>query len=101
MEALRDVNRVKRNFGGRRAFHEKLVTESAKKFLDKPEKIVLPTLDLMYFWNVFQVASGNPDALPAIMNRIEDKLAVFTKDVDIELYSYLTFMKGNFRLVSD
>lgn len=84
----------KRNFGGRRAFHEKLVLEKAKFFTKNPDKIVLLPLDLMYLWNSFSVAANNPNCLPLIVGKIEEKMKLFTQESDLETFSFLTFMKG-------
>jgi len=86
--------KLKRSFGGKRAFHEKLVAEKAKTFILNPDKIVLATLDLMYLWNVFPLGARNPDTLPTILGHIEERLETWTKDKSIEIYAYLTFMKG-------
>lgn len=94
LENLKKSILVKRNFGGRRAFHEKLVSEKAKHLIKDPSRMILMPLDLMYLWNIFKFASCNPSALPRVMNRIEDKLKIHRKDSDIEMYAYLLFMKG-------
>jgi tetratricopeptide (TPR) repeat protein len=95
LESLEKVLTLKRNFGGKRAFHEKLVAENARKFLKNTDKIVLPALDLMYLWNVYQVASGNSECLPRILDKINKKLKVYPKDgSDMQIYCYLVFMRG-------
>lgn len=95
IDCFEKVQSLKRNFGGKRAFHEKLVAENAKKFLDHPDKIVLPSLDLMYIWNVYQVASGSSDCLPRILQKIDQKIKLYPKNGDdLEIYCYLTFMRG-------
>lgn len=86
--------RLKRSFGGRRAFHEKLVAEKAKTFIANPENIVMAPLDLMYLWNVFAIAARNSECMLTILSKIEEKLQVWTKDKSLDVYSYLTFMKG-------
>lgn len=89
------VQSLKRNFGGKRAFHEKLVSENAKKFLNNPDSIVLPSLELMYIWNIFQVASGNQECLPRILTKIDRKLTDYSTDSkDLPINMYLTFMRG-------
>jgi tetratricopeptide (TPR) repeat protein len=86
--------KLKRSFGGRRAFHEKLVAEKAKTFINNPDKIVMAPLDLMYLWNAFAIGARNPDCMVTILSKIEDKLQVWTKDKSLDVYAYLTFMKG-------
>lgn len=85
---------LKRTFGGRRAFHEKLVAEKAKSFIRNPDKIVFAPLDLMYLWNSFAVAARNPDCLANILFKIEGKMSSYPKESNLETYSYLNFMKG-------
>ena len=103
---FRQAIKLKRTFGGKRAFHEKLVSDKAKLFMDYPSRVVLAPLDLMYLWNTFTIAGRNPDSLPNILSKIEEKLEVYTRETDIETYAYLTFMKGicylhsNFPLVA-
>ncbi|KAI1296833.1 Tetratricopeptide repeat protein 39B [Halotydeus destructor] len=94
MDCLVKVVKLKRNFGGRRAFHEKLVTENAKKFMKHPNKMVLPALDVVYLWNGFRVASYSAPCLPKMLEELDSKLKTFTKEEDLEIYCYLTFMKG-------
>lgn len=91
---LKQVPKLKRNFGGKRAFHEKLVIEKSKQFADSPEKFVMAILDLMYIWNGFTLASYKDQCLPKLMAKIEQRLASVDKDEDMDTYSRLTFMKG-------
>lgn len=92
--AFKQAVTLKRTFGGRRAFHEKLVSEKARSFLKNPTKIVLIPLDLMYMWNIFIVASKNNESLPAMLGMIEEKLQLFPPQVSTEVNAYLTFMRG-------
>jgi hypothetical protein len=94
MESLADVPRVKRHFGGKKAFHEKIVIEKAAVYLDHPEKMVLPHLDLMYLWNLFVQASLDAPALKKIKHLIEEELSHVSQDKDVDLFCYLTFMRG-------
>ena len=94
LEYFKKSIHVKKNFGGRRAFHEKLVSEKAKELVRDPSRIVLVPLDLMYLWNILKIASFNSASLPRIMNKIEHKLKIYSRDSDIEMYAYLTFMKA-------
>ncbi|KAI1296837.1 Tetratricopeptide repeat protein 39B [Halotydeus destructor] len=94
MECLVRVLKLKKSFGGRRAFHERLVAENAKKFIKHPNKMVLPALDLVYLWNGFRVASYSAPCLAKMVDELDGRLKTFTKEEDLEIYSYLTFMKG-------
>jgi hypothetical protein len=91
---LHQVPKLKRNFGGKRAFHEKLVIEKSKQFADAPEKFVMAILDLMYIWNVFILISYNDECLHKLMAKIEERLQSVDKDQDMDSYSRLVFMKG-------
>lgn len=91
---LHQVPKLKRNFGGKRAFHEKLVVEKSKQFADQPEKFVMAILDLMYIWNVFILASYKDQCLQKLMAKIEQRLQSVDKDQDMDSYSRLVFMKG-------
>lgn len=91
---LRQVPKLKRNFGGKRAFHEKLVIEKSKQFADTPEKFVMAILDLMYIWNVFTIASYKESSLPKLMEKIDSRMEKVDKEQDMDTYSRLTFMKG-------
>lgn len=91
---LREVPKLKRNFGGKRAFHEKLVIEKSKQFADEPEKFVMAILDLMYIWNVFTIASYRESSLPKLMDKIDERMQRVDKEEDMDTYSRLMFMKG-------
>lgn len=93
-EALMDVPRVKRHFGGKKAFHEKIVIEKAAVYVSHPEKMILPQLDLMYLWNLFIQASHNPPSLKKIKLMIEQELDLVKKEDNPDLFFYLTFMRG-------
>lgn len=94
MEALAQVPRVKRNFGGKKAFHEKIVIEKSKRFLDNPSKMVLLPLDLIYLWNMFNVASTNRQIISGMIQLISKRMDTIDKSTDFDTYAYLSFMKG-------
>lgn len=94
MEALAQVPRVKRNFGGKKAFHEKIVIEKSKRFLDNPSKMVLLPLDLIYLWNMFNVASTNRQIISGMIQLISKRMDTIDKSTDFGTYAYLSFMKG-------
>ena len=94
MSSFKKAIKLKRTFGGKRSFHEKLVAAKAKSFLDNPSKIVLVPLDLMYMWNIFIIASRNSDYLPEMLSLIEEKLKYNTAQNNIEIHAFLTFMMG-------
>lgn len=94
VQALEAVPKVKRHFGGKRAFHEKIVIEKAAVYVHEPERMVLPQLDLMYLWNLFIQASHNPSSLDKIKALIQRELDSVAQDDDPDLFCYLTFMRG-------
>ena len=94
IEALMNVPKVKRHFGGKRAFHEKIVIEKAAVYVSQPDKMILPQLDLMYLWNLFILASHNPPTLKKIKLMIERELDHAKMDENADLFCYLTFMRG-------
>ena len=96
IESLVAVPKLKRHFGGKRAFHEKIVIEKAAVYVQDPERMLLPQLDLMYLWNLFIQASHNPPSLQKIREMIEGELDVVKRasDVDVDAFCYLTFMRG-------
>ncbi|KAI1296563.1 Tetratricopeptide repeat protein 39B [Halotydeus destructor] len=91
---LRKVPSLKRTFGGKKAFHEKLVIARSQRFAGDVDNFLLAPLDLMYLWNVFAVAAGNESCLPRILAAIEDKLKVYQRKQNVDSYAYLVFMKG-------
>ena len=100
MEALRDVPRCKRHFGGKMTFHEKIVITKAAEFLEDPSKMVLPHLDLMYLWNLFSIANWNTGCITLLKDSIDRELTNLSNEKDIiseesqRIHSYLTFMRG-------
>lgn len=94
MEALAQVPKVKRHFGGKKAFHEKIVIEKSKRFLNDPTKMVLVPLDLIYLWNMFNVAATNRQMTTSLTGLITNKMESIDKLSDFDNYSYLNFMKG-------
>lgn len=94
MDALAQVPLVKRHFGGKKAFHEKIVIEKAKRFLDNPSKMILAPLDLIYLWNMFNVAATNRSMISSMIKLISSKIDTIDRSIDPETYSYLNFMKG-------
>lgn len=95
---LLEVPKLKRNFGGKKAFHEKLVIDRSRKYADNEQSLVFAPLDLMYMWNVFVIAACQPDCLPRILGHIDAKLEAYPKTgttgTQFDTYCYLTFMRG-------
>lgn len=94
LEAFEKVPATKKNFSSKRAFHAKMVLWNANKYLEDRKRIVLPALEIMYLWNVFQIASCKPGCLEQIIEKIEAKLCVFTEKDDLETFLWLLFMKA-------
>src|SRR5687768_1996793 len=66
---------IKRNFGGRLAFHEKIVIERCRKYNDDPASICMPIFELMYIWNYFNMIRSKPDLLERWLQLIESRSA--------------------------
>ena len=54
----------------------------------------MPILDLMYIFNIFDIACCDPNALPLLIQMIENKIYSIPKFTDIATYCYLIFMKA-------
>ena len=95
VDALKDVPRVKRHFGGKMALHEKMVVEKSREFLEDPSKMMLPHLDFMYLWKIFSIASMNKQCISLTKESIDTELTNLSNSDDNQgLLSYLTFMRG-------
>lgn len=90
---IKRVPQLKRNFGGKKAFHEKLVYEHAMTYIAKGQ-LIMPILDVMYIWNIFKVASYKSNCLQTIIDKIEYKLQEQKENIEIEDQCRLIFMKG-------
>ncbi|XP_074598326.1 tetratricopeptide repeat protein 39A-like isoform X2 [Brevipalpus obovatus] len=93
------IPQLKRRFGGKRAFHEKLVIERSRKYHNKVKQLLLPPFELLYIWNIFNMMSNNSCLLKPFIERIEAKLMLHDGDKEnesarLDRYSYLIFMKG-------
>jgi tetratricopeptide (TPR) repeat protein len=101
-EALKDVPRVKRHFGGKKAFHEKIVIEKSVSFLENKSKMILAHLDLMYLWNLFSIAAMSTECITLLQNSIDKELTNLNNDkmndADDNSFEgsrlYLIFMRG-------
>lgn len=95
MEALVSVPRLKRHFGGKKAFHEKIVIEMSQRFVQDATQMVMPHLDLMYLWNMFTLASQSSETLDSIIRNIDHELDKFHQCSEkVRIHSYLSFMRG-------
>lgn len=94
MDALVQVPKVKRHFGGKKAFHEKIVIEKSKRFINDPSKMILVPLDLIYLWNMFNVAATNRQMVSSLIKLISSKMDTTDKFGNCDNYAYLNFMKG-------
>lgn len=103
-EYIKRVPKLKRNFGGKKAFHEKLVYEHSMKYIEKGQ-LIMPILDVMYIWNIFKVASYKSNCLQNIVDKIDHKLEQLNDQIDSEDKCRLIFMKGvaysNMNLTTD
>lgn len=96
MQSFENVPKLKRNFGGKKAFHEKLVIERSRQFVENPTSIVMPHLDLMYLWNLMSIAKSNPSNLKRISQDISDTYVKLKENdsLDVDTKHYLIFMQG-------
>lgn len=92
---LLKVTKLKKNFGGRIAFHEQLVITKARKAAkDFKSGALLPALDMMYVFNAFNIAGCDGQQLAKMVDMINETLIKVPKAVDVPNYCYLIFMKG-------
>lgn len=105
-DALRKVPSLKRTFGGKKAFHEKLVLGRSKAFVDDPDELLLAPFEVAYIFNFVQWTNGDKKIIDPILAKIEAKLESFKNgdnDFDrrhFDKLSYLTFLKGVFLKLS-
>lgn len=92
-EYFNKVPKLKRNFGGKKAFHEKLVYENSLKYITQGH-LIMPILDVMYIWNIFKIASYKPSCLQNILHKIDCTLKLLPQSIDDETNYRLIFMKG-------
>ena len=92
-EYFNKVPKLKRNFGGKKAFHEKLVYENSLKYISGGH-LIMPALDVMYIWNIFKIASYKPSCLENILSKIESTENRLDEQADDEARMRLIFMKG-------
>lgn len=85
---------MKKGFTLKRAFQSRMVVVNSRKFLANQGRVVMPALEVMYFWNFFQLASCKAGGLELIADKIEAKFCHFTEKDDLETFCWLTFMKG-------
>ncbi|XP_015781978.1 tetratricopeptide repeat protein 39A isoform X1 [Tetranychus urticae] len=98
-KAFLRIPQLKRRFGGKRAFHEKIVIERSRKYHDKVKQMLLPPFELLYIWNIFKMMASNQKLIQAYLDKIDAKLAIHKKSKDdqsspLDAYCYLKFMKG-------
>lgn len=97
IESFEKVPKLKRNFGGKKAFHEKLVVLRSKLFVSNPKAILMPHFDLFYLMNIVRIAGSRRDLLEKIVDQInstyEDEKEAGTLDDD-DAKCYLIFMKA-------
>ncbi|KAI1283776.1 Tetratricopeptide repeat protein 39B [Halotydeus destructor] len=93
---LRGVRSKKKNFGGQRAFHEKLVLDRSAIYGEFPEKMVLPIYDLAYVFNYFELFVRSQEAIDIILTKVNGKLKFLDESGPHydDHVSYLTFIKA-------
>ena len=56
--------------------------------------MVLAPLDLIYLWNMFNVAATNRGMIASMIELISTTMDRIDMSADCDTYSYLNFMKG-------
>ena len=94
LQCFANVRKLKRNWGGQTAFHEKLVIDRSKQVLKDPKSLVLPHLDLIHLLNMMSIFSSNPKALQSILQDISETSEKLrqTGSLDADKQLYLLFM---------
>lgn len=96
LKAFENVPKLKRNFGGKKAFHEKLVVERSKYFNSNPKAILMPHLDLMYLWNQIKLKTDSNIYLESTIDEINSLYEDLKEcnSLEVDASCYLVFMKG-------
>ena len=99
---LSTVPKVKKTFGGKKAFHEKVIVERSKMYAKCPEQLVLAPLEIAYIFNFVTWIDGKRNIIDPILARIEAKLDELievssTNDMRYnDKFGYLLLIKGVF-----
>lgn len=93
-DTLEKCVKLKKNFGGRVAFHEHMVAHNARKYCKEYHKMILPVLDLMYLTNGYSIAACDPTALPPMIKMIDQEMFKYPKATDLSTYCSLLFYKA-------
>jgi len=98
-ECFKAIPKLKRTVGGRKVFHEKIVIERSKRYRNNVTDMIIPPLELLYIWNMFNMMCGRKELIEPFIKRIDNKFATYKGDKDdddacLDAYAYLIFMRG-------
>lgn len=79
-KTLKRIPLLKRTVGGRKVFHEKIVIERSKKWCNNVQSMLLPPLELLYIWNMFQMMYGNKELIQPFLDLVDQKFFEFKDD---------------------
>ncbi|KAI5609288.1 tetratricopeptide repeat protein 39B [Silurus asotus] len=72
VDLFRQVEGLKQRLAGKSIPTEKFAVRKARRYTgDKPVKLVIPALEMMYVWNGFTIVGKQPDATEALLITIE------------------------------
>ena len=72
-EQLKLVPSLKRKLGGLHVFHEELSISRSKRYHDKIDELILPGLELFYFWNLYHMMRDNQNYFDTKLKHIEEE----------------------------
>lgn len=93
---------LKRTFGGKKAFHEKLVLGRSLAFAENPDGLVLAPFEVVYMFNFIQWTRGKKELIEPLLERVEAKLEPLSRLFPgedpkyFDKLAYLIFLKGVF-----
>lgn len=79
-KSLKRIPQLKRTVGGRKVFHEKIVIERSKRYSNCVEEMILPPLELIYIWNMFQMMYGKRELIQPFLHMIDGKFFQYKHD---------------------
>ncbi|XP_022914988.2 tetratricopeptide repeat protein 39B-like isoform X2 [Onthophagus taurus] len=70
-ELLKKTIKYKQRVAGKSIPIEKFCVKKAERYLDNPNNLIVPILELMYLWNMFKILKGNQKVAGNILKLIE------------------------------
>jgi len=83
---------LKKTYGGRLAFHEKLIHKRAKQYCENLSNFLLPLIEIFYLYNILKFARYSDLVVENYEQMIDQKLKVYKKESD--QYYTLLFYKA-------